>query len=300
MAHIARIEQELEQFPDTLTLYRQQLSRWYSQAADKVSHALDLPSLMGMERLIKVGDTSTAVSSGDDNFLSTVAQCPRSGILLIESLFESVHEVPLGNIQVDVIAVEGGERKSIALDEHGRGQFQGEPGKLYRVHVQHAVTPQQLNELFKAYDGLTDDLEQWLRAEWQGFRPQWSQSTLGAAGNGLLAGSWAAIEGVWDRIDLLSELLQDPGRFVKRLGAGAEQLQKLAQDAPQAMARLQLLISDEAALCLLLRSASLWLEMLPPSVIAGSTAEALAKAVVEVLIDVLIALVLTFAAAGAG
>ena len=35
-----------------------------------------------------------------------------------------------------------------------------------------------------------------------------------------------------------------------------------------------LLASDEAALCLLLRTASLWLDMLPPGEIAGKTAEA--------------------------
>ena len=68
MDHIARIEQELDSFPDTLTLYRQQLKRWFSQAADKVSRATDMPSLMGMERVIKLGNTSTVVSSADDDF----------------------------------------------------------------------------------------------------------------------------------------------------------------------------------------------------------------------------------------
>ncbi|WP_448089709.1 RHS repeat-associated core domain-containing protein [Pseudomonas azerbaijanoccidentalis] len=300
MEHIARIEHELDSFPDTLTLYRQQLKRWFSHAADKVSHATDMPSLMGMERVIKLGNTSTVVSTGDDDFMSTVAQCPQGRVLQIESQFESVHDIPLGGIEVDVIAVEDGKSTTITLDENGKGQFQGEAGKFYRVRVQSEVTPQQVDALFTAYDGLGNALETWLRKEWEGFKPQWSNSPLTAVGNGLLAGSWAAIEGVWDSINLLSEILQDPGKFVERLGAGVERLKALAEKTPETMAKIQLLASDEAALCLLLRTASLWLEMLPPSAIAGNTAEALSKVVVELLIDILIAVVLTFATAGAG
>jgi RHS repeat-associated protein len=300
MDHFTRIEHELDSFPDTLTLYRQQLKRWFSQAADKLSRATDMPSLMDVERVIKLGNTRTVVSSGDDDFISTVAQCPQGGILLIESKFESVYDVPLGNIRVDVIAVEGGESTPVILDADGEGQFEGTPGKFYRVRVQNEVTPQQVDELFSSYDGLGQSLETWLRSEWAEFKPRWSQSTSVAVGNGLLAGSWAAIEGVWDGINLLSDMLQDPGKFADRLGSGAEQLKDLAEKTPEAMAKLQLLASDEAALCLLLRTASLWLEMLPPSVIAGETAKAVSMRVVELLIDILIAVVLTFATAGAG
>ena len=300
MDQIARIEQELDHFPQTLNLYREQLGRFLNRTTDKVSHALDLPSLMGMERVIKFGDSSTVVSSGDDDFFSTVAQCPQSGPLLIESKFESVYDIPLGNIQVEVVAQEGGERTVITLDEQGRGQFSGTPGKFYKVHVQRQVTPEQVGELFKSYAALTQSLEGWLRYEWAGFKPQWSQSGVAAAGNGLLAGGWTAIIGVWDRLGELSEILQDPHKFAERLGSGAGQLADLAQQFPATMARLQLLASDEAAMCLLLRASSLWLEMLPPSLMAGQAAETLAVVVVDLLIDLLIGVVLTFTAAGAG
>ncbi|MGJ7518403.1 DUF6531 domain-containing protein, partial [Pseudomonas baetica] len=300
MDHIARIEQELEHFPNTLTLYRQQLSRWFSQTADRVSHAADMPSLFGMERVIQFGNTTTVVSSGDDDFISTVTQCSKGGPLQIESRFESVSDVPLGKIQVDVIALSSGTSTSITLDENGKGQFSCLAGESYRLRVQNEVTSEQLDELFRSYDGLTQSLERWLRGEWNGVKPQWSQSPLLAVGNGMLAGSWAAIEGVWDGIKLLSDILQDPGQFADRLGSGVEQLKKLAQDMPQAMANLQLLASDEAVLCLLLRCASLWLEMQPPSVIAGETARVVSTLVVELLIDILIAVVLSIAAAGAG
>ncbi len=108
MDQIVRIEQELDGFKDTLVVYREQLGSFLSRNADKISRSMDMPSLMGMERLIKLGDSTTAVSSRDDDFLSGLAQCPANGILEIESKFESVYDIPLGNIQVDVIAMDGG------------------------------------------------------------------------------------------------------------------------------------------------------------------------------------------------
>ena len=300
MDQIVRIEQELDGFPNTLSLYREQLKHWFSRAADKASHAADLPSLMGMERIIRFGNASTVVSSGDDDFFSTVVQCPKGGKLEIESKFESVYDIPVGNIQVDVIALESGETTLVTLDENGKGTFKGDEGKFYRIHVHNEVTPQHVEDLFSSYTGLTKELEKWLRDEWKTFKPKWSESSSVAVGNGMLAGSWAAIEGVWDGIGLLSDILKDPGKFGERLGESAAELKKLAETAPDVMEKAQLLASDEAALCLLLRTASLWLDMLPPSEIAGKTAEAVSTVVVQLLIDILIGIVLTFAAAGAG
>lgn len=112
MDHITRIEQELDGFEDTLSLYRKQLDRWFNKAADGVSQAIDMPSLMNMERQFKFGNTTTVVGINDDHF-SSVAQCQDGGVLLLESKFESVNDIPLGNIQVDVIAVEGAKRRPL-------------------------------------------------------------------------------------------------------------------------------------------------------------------------------------------
>ncbi|MGF6703695.1 hypothetical protein ABIA58_000519 [Pseudomonas frederiksbergensis] len=128
MEHVTRIEQELDSFPDTLTLYREQLKHWFNRAADNVSHVADLPSLMGMERIIWFGSSRTVVGSNDDEFISTVVQCPKGGKLDIESKFESVYDIPLGNIQVDVIAMDGGESTPVTLDKNGKGTFQGKRG----------------------------------------------------------------------------------------------------------------------------------------------------------------------------
>ncbi|PMU17427.1 type IV secretion protein Rhs, partial [Pseudomonas sp. FW305-122] len=302
MDQIVRIEQELDGFKDTLSLYRQQLGGFLSRNADKVSRATDMPSLMDMERLIKLGNTTTAVSSRDDDFFSSLAQCPKSGILEIESKFESVYDIPLGNIQVDVIASDGGKSTPVTLDKNGKGQFEGTPGKFYRVHVRSEVTAKQIDELFSSYDGLTQELEVWLRKEWEGFKPQWSQqsasASLAAVGNGMLAGSWAAVEAVWDGIGELTDILKDPNAFAEKLGESAGQLAGLAVTAPDLMEKAMLLASDEAALCLLMRTAVLWLEALPPSQLAGSSAEAISKVVVGLVIDLLIGLVLSVVGVG--
>ncbi|UWF51035.1 RHS repeat protein [Pseudomonas sp. N3-W] len=298
MEHVDRIEQELDSFKDTLTLYRQQLDHWFNWTADAISHAADLPSLMSMDRRLKFGNSRKTVGMKDADFFSMVATCPASGILEIESQFESVYDIPLGNIQVDVIARDGGEITPVMLDENGKGRFEGTPGKQYRVHVHSQVSPDQVEDLFTSYDGLTKELEDWLRNEWKVFKPQWSQSTSAAVGNGLLAGSLAAITGVWDGISLVFNTLKDPGKLLEELGSGAQQLIDLAEKSPDAFEKAMLLASDEAVLCLLMRAASLWFEALPPSQIAGISAETASQVIVSLLIDILIALVL--AATGAG
>ncbi|MGE1177097.1 type IV secretion protein Rhs, partial [Pseudomonas bananamidigenes] len=300
MEATTRIEQALDSFPRTLDLYREQLRHWFSRSTDSISHTADLPSLMGMERILRFGEHTTAVALDDKYFSSAVVQCPERGPMEIESKFESVYDIPLGDIVVDVMAVDGGEVKSVTLDAQGKGLFTGEAGKFYRVVVHGAASEKQIDALFESYDGLTRQLDGWLRSEWQGFRPQWSQSVASAAGNGMLAGSWAAIEGVWDSIGLLSEMLKDPPAFADRLGESATTLAEFAVSMPEKMQQLQLLVSDEAVLCLLLRTASLWLEMLPPGEVAGKTAEAVSMVVVQLLIDVLIGVVLTFVGAGTG
>ncbi|KRP50976.1 hypothetical protein TU77_21435, partial [Pseudomonas synxantha] len=93
-AHIAAIEHELDGFHQSLVEYRQQMGAWYSRALNSVSHAADMPSLLGMDRVLRVGDSQRSVSLSDADF-STVARCPVGGVLKIESKFESAYDVPI-------------------------------------------------------------------------------------------------------------------------------------------------------------------------------------------------------------
>ncbi|PRA27471.1 type IV secretion protein Rhs, partial [Pseudomonas poae] len=169
-AHIAHIEHELDGFHQSLALYRQQMNAWYARALDSVSHALDMPSLLGMDRVLRVGDSQQSVSMTDADF-SVAALCSQGGELKIESQFESVYDVPIGDIPVEVIRLDDGSSSVIMLDEHGKGSHFCAAGGRYQVRVQGGVSSEQVDALFASYAGLTADLEQWLREQWTGFKP---------------------------------------------------------------------------------------------------------------------------------
>ncbi|SFI70282.1 MULTISPECIES: DUF6531 domain-containing protein, partial [unclassified Pseudomonas] len=294
-AHIALIEFELDGFHQSLVIYRQQMNAWYSRALDSVSHAADMPSLLGMDRVLRVGDSQRSVSLSDTD-LSTVTRCPMGGELKIESKFESVYDVPIGNIPVEVIGLDDGSSSVIMLDEQGKGSHHCAAGGRYQVRVQGGVSSEQVDALFASYDGLMGDLQQWLREQWSGFKPHWERSTASAIGSGLLAGSWAAIHDVWDSIKLVQAILEDPLQFADQLGDQAAKLAQIATDTPKVMEQAMLLASDEAALYLMVRTAMLWLDALPPS----EMAEVAAGLVVSLLIDLVIGAVLTIALPAAG
>ncbi|MFJ4133699.1 RHS repeat-associated core domain-containing protein [Pseudomonas cyclaminis] len=295
-AHIASIEHELDGFHQSLAVYRQQMGAWYSRALDSVSHAADMPSLLGMDRVVRMGNSHATASMADPDFMGSVAICQLGGELKIESKFESAYDVPIGGIPVEVVGLDDGSSTVVRLDEHGRGSHYCTAGGRYQVRVQGGVSEQQVEALFASYAGLTADLEQWLRSQWTGFKPHWEVSTASAIGNGLLAGSWAAIMDVWDSIKLVQAILEDPLKYAEQLGAEAAKLAQIATDAPKVMEQAMLLASDEAALFLLVRTAMLWLDALPP----GQIAQVGAGFVVALLIDLVIGAVLTIALPAAG
>ena len=91
-SHITHIEFELDGFHQSLAIYRQQMNAWYSHALDSASHALDMPSLLGMDRVLQVGDSQRSVSMNDPDFK-----------------FESAYDVPIGEIQP-------GKRRYLSLE----------------------------------------------------------------------------------------------------------------------------------------------------------------------------------------
>ena len=118
-SHIALIKHELDGFHQSLAIYRQQMRAWYSRALDSVSDAADMPSLLGMDRVLRVGDSQTSVGMNDPDFIGSVAMCPLAGELKIESTFESVYDVPIGDIPIEVIGLDDGSATVVMLNEHG-------------------------------------------------------------------------------------------------------------------------------------------------------------------------------------
>ncbi|UZE09708.1 RHS repeat protein [Pseudomonas sp. B21-053] len=304
MDRVAFVDNQLSTFKDSLKLYRELTESNFAQWVDKGPQFFDRPALFGMNRTVKLGSASATVSTNDSEFSSTVAVCPEDGKLLIESKFVSLHDIPVGNIKVDVTPVKGGGPVPVELDEHGKGVFNGVAGKKYYVRVQSNVTKEQVTALFDSYDGLTQQLQTWLEAEWKNYKPLWPTQTLSttylAQLNGSAIGTWEAIKGAFDGLKRIFEILKDPQKYAEELGQSATDLIKLAKETPAAMERLMLLASDQAALFLLLKTAAIWLIELPPSVVAGEFSKQASSILVTILIDLVLALVLTYAVAGSG
>lgn len=89
-----------------------------------------MPSLLGMDRVLRVGDSQRSVSLSDTDF-STVTRCAMGGELKIESTFESVYDVPIGNIPLEVIGLDDGSSTVVMLDEQGKGSYHCAAGGRY-------------------------------------------------------------------------------------------------------------------------------------------------------------------------
>ncbi|WP_230669537.1 RHS repeat-associated core domain-containing protein [Pseudomonas fluorescens] len=302
------IDSQLTAFTLSLNEYREFLKNSWNQPFEFGSKIADLPSLLGMERVIRVGNTSTSVSMEDGLFASSVAKCPLQRPLVIQSKFESVFDIPIGDFDVEIVAQEGGAITKIRLDSEGKASWSGGvPGKEYWVRVHHQVSPEQINELFDAYASLAADLKEKLRQKWEGptgYRQQWASLSLSgtviAVGKGMFAGGWDAIKGVWDGIKAVLDMLQDPGKFRRELGEGYARLEAVAKQTPHIMKQAMVLASDEAALFLMMNCAFIWLASLPPMSTAGEQAKMTTSFLLSVAIDIVVSIVLTLAAEGTG
>ncbi|QLL13731.1 RHS repeat-associated core domain-containing protein [Pseudomonas chlororaphis] len=301
MDRIAVIEQQLDTFKNSLTRYHEQLRDWYAQASQDLLFKRSRPSLLAMEAVI--GYSGSRLTDFESPLLY-IARCPLEEPLLIESKLKSTYDIPLGGIQVEVVSLLGVTQATLTLDEEGKGRFQGTPGEYYKIRVHNDVTPADVDALFKVYDKLGNALESWLREEWAGFKPQWPKQSvytwLHPAQMGIFAGDRETINGVWRRIRWILNILKDPKGHSIRLEDEAQSLTKLAETRPDAMKRAMLLASDEAALFLLVRSASIWLSALPPTQYTHTTALTISSNIISALIDMVLAVVLNIASSGLG
>ena len=302
------VDSQLNAFTLSLDNYRKTLKSSWNQPFEMGSKVANTPSLLGMERVIRVGDTSKSVNMEDGYFASNVAKCPLQGPLFIHSKFESVFDIPIGDIEVEIIAQEGGAITKVRLDSEGKASWAGGiPGKQYTVRVHQEVSSEQIDELFEAYSKLAGDLEKNLREKWEGptgYRQQWSSlsvsGTVYAVGKGIFEGGFDAIKGVWEGIKTVLDMLQDPAKFREELGASVDRLENVARQSPHIMKQAMVLASDEAALFLMMNCAFIWLASLPPMQTAGEQAKMTSSFLLTIAIDIVVSIVLTLAAEGTG
>lgn len=301
-AHIQSIEEALTAYPDSLNTYR-----YYTEEHFGVSNFL--PSL-AMDRKVVVGNTE-AVDSYDENDFTLTAVCPESGELVLVSKFESVFDVPIGNVKVDLYEVGGGALwgdgdpiDSKVAGEDGRVVFTGlKPRVRYRFDINGDASDAHLTALFASYDGFIQQNYGWLQEQWGTYKPQWAGSagalagrSLGAPISGIAKGIWSALKDIWDGIKAAYNLVKDPYSIPDKMLEGAseirDQVASLIASVPDAAAKALLFASDEAALFLLVKRTLLWMSMIPPDQAIENTIETITQFAVTIAIDIAIGLAL--------
>ncbi|VVQ23964.1 RHS repeat-associated core domain-containing protein [Pseudomonas fluorescens] len=233
---------------------------------------------------------------------SSVVMCSASGSLTLVHMFEAARFVPIGNTPVTlepVIADVGGvltfgEPRHHTIGPSGILQVTDcDRGQRYRITFFPDVSTDHVRALYASYESVIAGLEGWLRAEWAGFQPQWTE--FSSAGfleryGQLQQADWRgfekALNGVWDDIKqvfaLLADLQADSEKLLEYLSEA--ELEALLNASSEAIADGLLILSDEPLLFIHLAAFTSWLKMLPPQYLAEVVAEVRAELLVSFLL----------------
>ncbi|WP_456022672.1 RHS repeat-associated core domain-containing protein [Pseudomonas protegens] len=241
---------------------------------------------------------------------SSVVMCSASGTLTLVHMFEAARFVPIGDTPVTlepVLADVGaeltfGEALHYTIGPSGILQVTDcDRGQRYRITFFPDVSTDHVRALYASYEGVIAGLEGWLRAEWAGFQPPWTE--FSSAGfldryGQLQQADWRgfekALNGVWDDIKqvfaLLADLQANSEKLLEYLSEA--ELEALLNASGDAIANGLLILSDEPLLFIHLAAFTSWLKMLPP--------QYLAEVVAEVRVELLISFLLMGLSGGVG
>ncbi|TDV50509.1 RHS repeat-associated protein [Pseudomonas helmanticensis] len=233
---------------------------------------------------------------------SSVVMCSASGSLTLVHMFEAARFVPIGNTPVTlepVLADVGGvltfgEPRHHTIGPSGILQVTDcDRGQRYRITFFPDVSTDHVRALYASYESVIAGLEGWLRAEWAGFQPQWTE--FSSAGfleryGQLQQADWRgfekALNGVWDDIKqvfaLLADLQANSEKLLEYLSEA--ELEALLNASSDAIANGLLVLSDEPLLFIHLAAFTSWLKMLPPQYLAEVVAEVRAELLIGFLL----------------
>ncbi|WP_102357852.1 DUF6531 domain-containing protein, partial [Pseudomonas sp. AD21] len=267
---------------------------------------------LDVEQVFKVGNDlhlSASVKSRQP-IQTSVVMCPASGPLTLVHLFEAARFVPIGNTPVmlePVISDIDGVLSFGAPLRHTIGPSgilevsDCDRGQRYRITFFPDVSTDQIQALYASYEGILDGLEGWLRDEWAGFQPLWTEFSGAGFGDRyrqLQQADWRgfekALHDIWDDVKQLFALLADlQANSEKLLQYLTEvELEALLNASSEAIASGLLILSDEPLLFIHLAAFTSWLKMLPP--------QYLAQVVAEVRVELLISFLLMRISGGVG
>ncbi|MBV4488479.1 type IV secretion protein Rhs, partial [Pseudomonas sp. SWRI153] len=267
---------------------------------------------LDIEQVFKVGNDVqlSAPIASRTPVSSSVVMCPADGPLTLVHLFEAARFVPIGDTPVilePVLSDVGGvltfgEPLRHTIGSSGILQVTDcQRGQRYRITFFPDVSCAHVRALYASYEGVIGGLETWLRGEWTGFQPQWTE--FSSAGfldryGQLQQADWRGFEkaltGLWEEIQQLFALLADLQEHSEKLleYLSAAELEALLAASGEAIADALLMLSDEPLLFIHLAAFTSWLKMLPP--------QYLAEVVAEVRAELLISFLLVRVAGGAG
>ncbi|PTT28193.1 type IV secretion protein Rhs, partial [Pseudomonas sp. HMWF021] len=267
---------------------------------------------LDVEQAFKVGNDvhlSAPVHSRQP-IQTSVVMCPASGPLTLVHLFEAARFVPIGDTPVLLEPVIGevdgalsfGEPLRHTIGPSGILQVSDcDRGQRYRITFFPDVSTAQVKALYASYEETLDGLEVWLRQEWDGFQPLWTEFSGAGFGDRyrqLQQADWRgfekALHGIWDDIKQLFALLADLQTNSEKLLQYLTdiELQALLNASSEAIANGLLVLSDEPLLFIHLAAFTSWLKMLPP--------QYLAEVVAEVRVELLISFLLMRVSSGVG
>ncbi|MGP6462866.1 type IV secretion protein Rhs, partial [Pseudomonas parakoreensis] len=267
---------------------------------------------LDVEQVFKVGDDvhlSAPVKSRQP-IQTSVVMCPASGPLTLVHLFEAARFVPIGDTPVMLEPVIGevdgvlsfGEPLRHTIGPSGILEVSDcDRGQRYRITFFPDVSTDHIQALYASYEEILDGLVVWLRQEWHGFQPLWTEfSGAGFADRyqQLQQTDWRSFEktlhDIWDDVKQLFGLLADLQANSEKLlqYLSDVELQALLDASGEAIANGLLILSDEPLLFIHLAAFSSWLKMLPP--------QYLAEVVAEVRVELLISFLLMRVSGGVG
>ncbi|MCT8946722.1 RHS repeat protein [Pseudomonas iridis] len=269
-------------------------------------------SALDIEQVFNVGNdvNLSAPVNSRKPISSSVFMCPASGPLTLVHMFEAARFVPIGNTPLalePVIAdVDGvltfGEPQHYEIGPSGILELSDcDRGQRYRITFFPDVSTRHVRALYASYESVISGLEDWLRGEWAGFQPLWTEFSsaeflerFGQLQQADWRGFENALHGVWDDIKQLFALLADlQANSEKLLDYLSDiELDALLQASHEAIANGLLMLSDEPLLFIHLAAFTGWLKMLPP--------QYLAEVVAEIRVELLISFLLMRVSGGMG
>ncbi|WP_415891265.1 hypothetical protein ACMXYV_08090 [Neptuniibacter sp. SY11_33] len=277
----------------------------YRSCIDKYREMSDsflLGWLVEMGQTIKIQDWETAQSVDDNDAVETgYITCPADGVINVIHHFEAQSYLPIKGTEVTVYLEKIGFDSVVGegvTNENGVALIQVDKnkcrGKRLWVKVEPSLNASHIEELFGSYDSVIERAVTWLDGKWENQKNEWASyiaNPLDAAGalEEFLDAFVDAIKDVWDDLKMIFEMLTHPEKLwamIQKFCDPAE-MARMLETAKQEVAKMLILLKDEARLFLCINAIYSWFRTFTPSQVFAIAASAAAALIIEVILNLI-------------